>query len=139
MGSGTTCLLIQEKLIVSLTNIEYRIRKAKNEASGIKKLLANKNLQNSKEKSKQLKAQSKILLKRIDDYQNIRILFKSIADGIAFLYINRFDLKAQNFKQSTGFISNKKGSRLERKCFRYAFKAGGIAIMNDLTNVLKYF
>lgn len=139
MGSGTTCLLIQEKLIVSLTNIEYRIRKAKNEASGIKKLLANKNLRNSKEKSKQLKAQSKILLKRIDDYQNIRILFKSIADGIAFLYINRFDLKAQNFKQSTGFISNKKGSRLERKCFRYAFKAGGIAIMNDLTNVLKYF
>lgn len=139
MGRSMTCLLIQEKLIVNLTNIEYRIRKAKSEVSGIKKLLADKDLHNSKERSKQLKAKSKILLKRIDEYQNIRILFKSIADGIAFLYINRFDLKAQNFKQSTGFISNKKGSRLERKCFRHTFKAGGIAIMNDLTNVLKYF
>lgn len=139
MGNKATCLAIQERLIVNLTNIEARIQKTKKEVSAIKQRLGDRNLKNTKEEAKQLKARSKSLLQRVDEYQYLRILFKSIGDGIAFLYINRFDLKTQNFKQSTGFISNKKGNRLERQCFRQAFKAGGIAIMNDLTNVLKYF
>lgn len=139
MGNKSICLALQEKLITSLTKIEYRIKKVKKEVSNIKQLLGNKALNNTKEEAKRLKARSKNLYQKIDQYQQLRILFKSIGDGIAFIYINRFDLKTQNFKQSTGFISNKKGNRLERGCFRHLFNAGGIGVMNDLTNVLKYF
>lgn len=139
MGNKSICLSLQEKLITSLTKIEYRIQKTKTEVSTIKQLLGNKALNNTKEEAKRLKTRSKSLYQKIDQYQQLRILFKSIGDGIAFIYINRFDLKTQNFKQSTGFISNKKGNRLERRCFRHVFNAGGIGIMNDLTNVLKYF
>ena len=50
-----------------------------------------------------------------------------------------YDLEQfKTFKEGAGFLINKIGSRLERKCFRTAFKMGAIAILNDLTNVLKY-
>jgi len=42
------------------------------------------------------------------------------------------------FKQSPGFISGKKGLRFECKILRLLFKQGEIAIMNDLTNCLRY-
>jgi hypothetical protein len=66
-------------------------------------------------------------------------IFRNLGDSIAFTFINSYDIKPQSFKQSSGFISGKKGSRLERKCLRHTFNSGGIAILNDLTNCLRHF
>jgi hypothetical protein len=139
MTQAGTCYELQEKLISQLTILESKIRAHKKRSKEIKKLFGDRSRQKSKEESKTLKLKLKTIEENIEDYHFLRILFKSIGDGIAFLYIDRFSLKPQNFKESPGFISLKKGNRFERKCFRMVFNKGGIAILNDLTNVLKYF
>jgi hypothetical protein len=63
---------------------------------------------------------------------------KSIGDGIAFTFIDKLDIKPQNFKESPGFMSQKKGLKNELKALRYTYDQGGIAILNDLTSVLRY-
>lgn len=65
-------------------------------------------------------------------------MFRAVGDGLAFTYLNKYDIKPMAFKQSPGFISGKKGLRFERKILRLLFKHGEIAIMNDLTNCLRY-
>ena len=42
------------------------------------------------------------------------------------------------FKPSPGFLSGKEGGRLERQFLRFCFKEKNIAILNDLTNCLRY-
>jgi hypothetical protein len=133
------CREIQESLITVISRTERKIRELKRKMETSRKQLHNRHFRHSKEQSNQIKKKLNILNNKIDEFQEFRLFVKSIGDAVAFLYINRYDLKPQNFKQQTGFITNKKGSRLERLTWRYAFKIGGIAILNDLTNVLRYF
>jgi hypothetical protein len=65
-------------------------------------------------------------------------IYKSIGDGIAFTFLDKLDVKPQNFKESPGFISNKYGLRQEMRYLRYALKNGMVAILHDITSVLKY-
>lgn len=65
-------------------------------------------------------------------------IYKSIGDGIAFTFLNKYDVKPQNFKESAGFISDKIGFKNEIKALRYSYSKGLIAILNDITSVLKY-
>lgn len=139
MHKTDVCLALQEKIISLLTGLENNIRRNKSAEKKIKQTLGDKINRKTKEHARALKERLKAIQSRIDEYHYYRILFKSFGDGIAFLYIDKYSLKTQNFKEGTGFIINKKGSRFERKCLRIALKGGNIAIMNDLTNVLKYF
>jgi hypothetical protein len=65
-------------------------------------------------------------------------LLKAIGDGVAFLYLSKWDLKTMVFKEKPGFISGKEGLSLERRVLREAFARGGFAILNDLTTCLRY-
>ena len=61
-----------------------------------------------------------------------------IGDAIAHIYIDRHDIKPMAVKESPGFLTGKSGLRLELYALRLALRRGHIAILNDLTNCLRY-
>jgi hypothetical protein len=128
-------LEIQEALIVSVTRLENRIRKARALRREIKQILATRN---SKEQATQYKEEVERIDNAIVECQRIKSIYRDIGDGLAFLYIDRWDVKPMVFKEPAGSITNKTGARLERKVFREAFKKGHIAILNDITHSLRY-
>ena len=131
-------LVLQEALIKKLIYVEKRIRSCKAEIKSLN--IKRKNAKNrlSKEESKAVKERIKILKYQIKEYHWIISILKSIGDGIAFTFIHKLDIKPQNFKESPGFISGKKGLILEKKILRYSFRNNLVAILNDITSVLRY-
>lgn len=65
-------------------------------------------------------------------------LLRGIGDSIAFSYFKKYNLKPLCAKQSAGFISGKKGLKKELDELRKIFLKGKFAILNDLTNSLRY-
>lgn len=133
------CLSIQETLIKKITYIEKRIRTLKENTKACKReLRSNRSQPSAKEKSIEIKGRIKVNQTHIKQYQSLLSIFRDIGDALAFIYIDKFDIKPMSFKEPSGFISGKKGSRLERKCLRGAFEIGGVALLNDLTHFLRY-
>lgn len=128
-------LVVQEILIKKITLIESKIKRLKNEEIFLKRSLRNRP---SKDEAKQIKLTIKANRLQKEKYEKIIYYFKNIGDSLAFIYLDRWDIKPLSFKESCGFISGKKGSSLERKCLREVFKRGGVAILNDITNSLRY-
>jgi len=133
------CLAIQEQLIRKLCYIENRIRSKKSYLKESKAFFASKPARSiKKDEVKRIRQkihQTQVIIK---EYQLLIKMFRAVGDGLAFTYLNKYDIKPMAFKQSPGFISGKKGLRFERKILRLLFKHGEIAIMNDLTNCLRY-
>jgi len=78
------------------------------------------------------------LQSKLDDYRRVLHILKDIGDSLAFIYIDKYDIKPMRFKESPGFISGKSGLRKELLQLRRVFKLGGIGILNDLTHCLRY-
>lgn len=131
-------LELQEKLIIQISRIENRIRAQRTEIKEIKAHLGNRSYNTSRQKASELKAYLEYLKDKIDLDHKLLFLYHSIGDGIAFTFIDRHDIKPQAEKETAGFISGKKGNRAERKVLRLAFKLGDIALLNDLTNYLRF-
>lgn len=131
-------LILQEKLLNKTIYIENRIRTCKEKINELNRIRKNPAQRLSKEESINVKAQINELDFRKEEYHWLLSILKSIGDGIAFTFIHKLDIKPQNFKESPGFLSGKKGLILEKKILRHSFKSGLIAILNDLTSVLKY-
>lgn len=131
-------LNIQEKLIKKIIYAENKIRSLKNDIKQINftRKIPNKRL--TKGESLQMKAKIDQKKYQLDDYKRLIEIYKSIGDAIAFTFLHKLDIKPQNFKQPSGFISEKSGFKIEKQLLRYTFKKGGIAILNDLTSVLRY-
>ncbi len=133
------CLTIQETLIKRIIYVENRIRELKQTIKASKKRLGTKNqIRLTKEEASIIKEDIKSKHATIKEYQDILHIFRSIGDALAFIYLPKWDIKPMTLKEDAGFISGKEGFRSELKTFRYAFKKGGIAILNDLTNCLRY-
>jgi len=133
------CFSIQERLITKICYIEKCIKKYKREIRNWKKLLkSRKNLSGSNINSKELKNSISGLINKVKSYQNINYILHVVGDSIAYIYIDRWDIKPFQFKESAGFLSGKKGFESELKCFRYCYKVNCIAILNDLTNCLRH-
>lgn len=130
--------LVQEKLIIKFSKVECKIRILNDEIKSLNVFRKNPHEQLSKEHSIIIKNQLKYLEYQLEEYRKLIKIYKSIGDAIAFTLIDKLDIKPQNFKQSSGFITLKTGFKKEKKIFRHTFKMGGIAILNDLTSVLKY-
>ncbi len=139
LESQGTCLEIQETLIQKITYMERKIQKFKaqvREYTGFLKTKHSTPL--TKDEAKLLKSEIEYSQYLIDEYQNLQQIFRSIGDGLAFIYLDTWDIKPMAFKQSAGALSGKKGARLERKVLRKIIKSGKIAILNDLTNCLRH-
>ena len=130
------CLHIQEELLARIAYIENRIRKCRETLKNLKRQIRDKTTRLPKKEAGLLKARINQCNQRIDQYQDLLMTFKSVADGLAFIYVNRWDIKPVAFKEPAGFISGKKGLRSELKFLRHVFSKGGIGILNDLTNCL---
>lgn len=122
--------------MVSIVGIN--IQESKLKIVQLKRNLKTPTFVKSKAESQSIKANINIQSERIENYKLLITYFKSIADGIAFTFMNKFDIKPQNFKEPAGFMIGKKGLTIELKALKYSYKKGLIAILNDLTTVLKY-
>ncbi|PXX30623.1 hypothetical protein [Arenibacter sp. ARW7G5Y1] len=131
-------LFLQESLIKKTVYVETRIRENKLRIKEINKYRKTPNQNISKLESNSLKERLKVLKYQIEEYRWILDIYQSIGDGIAYTFIHKLDIKPLNFKESAGFLSGKKGFILEKKILRIAYKKNQIAILNDLTSVLKY-
>lgn len=130
---------IQRTLIQRIVYVERRIRTLKREVKEYKGLLANRPpFHLSKLEASQVKSAIEYNMYRLDEYQHLLGIFRSVADAIAFTYIDRWEIKPMTFKESPGFLSGKVGLAAERKVLKEFFASGSIAILNDLTNCLRY-
>ena len=132
------CLEIQEILISKITYIERRIRKLRAACKVLKRTLATPQSRLDRSQALITKDHISQLEASVSDYKSLLHIFRCIGDGLAFVYIDRFDIKPMSFKEDPGFISRKKGNKLERKILRSVFLIGGVAILNDLTHSLRY-
>lgn len=133
------CLEIQEILIQKITYFERKIQKLKAKVRDYTRFLKTKHSPPlTKEQAKILKSEIEYCQYLIDEYQNLQQLFRSIGDGLAFIYLDTWDIKPMAFKQSAGALSGKEGARLERRILRSILKSGRIAILNDLTTCLRH-
>jgi hypothetical protein len=78
------------------------------------------------------------LYRKLDGYEKVLFILKDLGDAVAFVYIDKYDIKPRRFKEPSGFISGKSGLRKELLIFQKVFKLGGIGILNDLTHCLRY-
>jgi hypothetical protein len=129
------CLEIQNELFARIVDVERRIGKLRTRIRTTKSQVTKKL---DKSTSKHLLGNVQRWRERIDDYQKVLHALRDIGDGLAFIYVNKWDIKPMAFKAAAGFISGKSGTALERQILEEAFKRGRIAIQNDLTNCLRY-
>jgi hypothetical protein len=138
-GKRENCLEIQEGLIRRITYVEARSRKLKIVIKDLQKRLAlRQNVRLSKAEAQTIKDKISYYQNKVDEYQLLLIIFRQIGDALAFIYFDKWDIKPLAFKQSPGFVSQKKGLKQEKANLRRIFALGRVALMNDLTNCLRY-
>lgn len=139
LKSQDLCLEVQETLIRKISYFEKRIRFLKAQIKSSKQLLRTKiSPPLTKPQAAALKLHIEDGYYLIDQYQRLQFLFRTIGDALAFIYLDTWDIKPMAFKESPGAISGKKGARLERKILRAIVRSGYVAILNDLTNCLRF-
>jgi hypothetical protein len=136
---GSNCLPLQQELIKYITSIERKIRSRKKSSKAIRIELASRRpIPLTGDEAQRLKLKSIKLECEIAEYVALLLILRDVGDGLAFIYLDRFDIKPMAFKSQPGFLSGKAGNRLERKYLRHCFKEKKIAILNDLTNCMRY-
>lgn len=129
---------IQLSLVKKNIYIENKIRLTNKSIKDLNFYRKNPQQILSKIESNKIKNKLARLKVRLEDLRYVLKVYKSVGDAIAFTFINKLDIKPQNFKQSAGFISEKEGLVQELIEFKKAYKTNIVAILNDLTSSLKY-
>lgn len=139
LAHGANCLPLQQEIIKYITSIERKIRLRKKSSKAIRAELASRRpILLTRDEAQRLKSKRNKLECEIAEYVALLSILRDVGDGLAFTYLDRFDIKPMAFKSQPGFLSGKAGSRLERKYLRDCFKKNKIAILNDLTNCMRY-
>ena len=119
--------LIQEVLIFEITLAEQRIR------------------ENRKKQNAKADASDQRYVERSKSLRTSIYYWKLFGDAIAFMYCDRFALKATYYnlhnlaaKQDGGFISGSEGLEAEVACLRAAIARGIPVLLCDLTNTIRY-
>jgi Holliday junction resolvase len=133
------CLGIQEILIQRIIYIEKRIRFLRRRIKSSKKILGTKGVAPAKgEQASEIKDSVANYEYQIEEYKKLLHIFRNIGDALAYIYIPQSDIRPLGLKESSGFISGKKGLKVERTILQFLFQKGIPAILNDLTNCLRY-
>ncbi len=139
LSERNTCLLLQLQLLKKILYVEKKISQHRDVLKQQKSFFkSKKTLLLSKSDAQQFQASISEQNNIIDEYQHVLSTFKTIGDALAYIYLDKWDIKPQAFKQSPGFLSGKSGLKWELKVFKLVFSMGGIALLNDLTNCLRY-
>lgn len=129
-------MTIQENLIILISRAEWRIARKKKSIRAIREIMSASRL--TKEEATASKLRVKQLQDSIDQDKLTIGFCRDIGDSIAFLYIDRWDIKPLFLKEPAGAITGKKGSRLERAIFRRIYKEGYRCLLNDLTGSIRF-
>lgn len=129
-------LRIQENLIKIISRAETSIALRRQQIAAVKKGLARREF--DKAEAKAAKSRVDRHYDSIDQSRSIIGLCRDIGDGIAFLYIDRWDIKPLFLKEAAGNITGKKENRLERAILRRLFREGYTCLLNDLTGSLRF-
>jgi hypothetical protein len=129
-------LAIQEELLQRIGRAERMVRQIRAKNKLIKKTLAQGGT--SRDAARRAKARHVAGEERIEQQRTVISVLRSIGDAVAFIYGDRWDLKQMVMKEESGFITGKRGTRLERKILRKAFEIGATVVMNDLTHTLRH-
>ena len=135
-GKNEIALVVQEDLLRRIGRSERRIRDLRAANKCAKRKLAVRS--SGKDAARKLKAQYAANRERIDYQVQLLGIFRDIGDAIAFIYIDRWDIKPLIRKQTGGFVTGKRGTRLERAMLRQVFKLGATGLLNDLTHSLRF-
>ncbi len=104
----------------------------------LKKQQINTNKSNNSMNSSERKNIKDTLTYEIELLKKWIIDLKRIGDSLAYHYFSQYDLKNLAFKQDAGFLSGKTGLIKELEHLKKIFDNGGFAILNDLTNTIRY-
>lgn len=131
------CYSIQERVISRIRRTEYKIRATKKEIENIRNKIKNDRL------PKIATAKLRELITQREgkkfDYDQLLYVLRDIGDGIAFIYLSKWDIKPLCMsKEHAGFISGKRGLRLELAIFRRCKRDNIVSILNDITNSLRH-
>jgi len=129
-------LAIQEELLQRIGRAERLIRQIRAGNKLIRKTLAQGGT--NRDAARKAKARHVAGEERIEQQRTLIAVLRSIGDSIAFIYGDRWDLKQMVMKEESGFVTGKRGTRLERKILRRAFEIGATVVMNDLTHTLRH-
>jgi len=120
----------------AISRSEWQIARAKRAIKSRRASLSCRGL--TKDEAAAIKGRIDSLRALIDRHVKRIGLCRDIGDAIAFLYIDRWDIKPLAMKEPPGNITGKRGSRLERGILRAIFRDGHRGVLNDLTGSLRY-
>ena len=133
---GHLAFEIQEELLRRIVQAENRIRKVRALAQQLKRDLSSR--ENTRAISNEIRGKYQAAENATEAPKTLIRTLRTIGDSIAFIYGDRHELKQLVRNGEPGFISGKRGTRLERKIFRAASEWGATIVMNDLTNSLRH-
>jgi hypothetical protein len=136
VGRRVLALDIQEELLRRVTRTERRIRSLREESSSIKARLATRGL--NKGEARVLKQNIADNEDHVDQCKRQIALYRDVGDAVGFIYADRWDVKPLSNRENPGFLTGKRGARLERAVLRSVFKFDKAAILNDLTNSFRF-
>ncbi len=138
-GLRLLCLEIQERLIAERTSIERTIRQCRDEVASRKRRLRSKGEPRlDKQAAQHIQGRIQNSLDTVDRCRDVLQILGSIGDALAHIYLPSWDIKHLSLKETSGFISGKEGFQKEHDTLRAIFEHGGVAIMADLTNSVRY-
>jgi hypothetical protein len=130
---------IQNTLIKQITAAEGRIQNSKQIVASLRKQLSTPQpLRPTKARAQETKEAIAFHSEGIEAEERLIDILRDVGDGLAFIYIDKWDIKPMAFKEAPGYLSGKEGLSAELAIFNRAFDQGGIAILNDLTHCLRY-
>jgi hypothetical protein len=133
------CHKFQMRVLSMILAAEKRVRKRKARIHADQLLLAGRSGRLSKADSLEVKRR---IQGHHDAIARARWQLKTartLVDALAFLFLPKWDMKPLAWKESPGFISGKRGLRLELQLLRIiAIRSRHVAILNDLTHCLRY-
>src|SRR5260370_28534755 len=130
---------IQKILLEQTTAAEARIRNAKQLAAALRKQLSTPQpVRPTKAEAQEVEETIASHTDAIETDERLLDILRAVGDGLAFTYVDKWEMKPMAVKQSPGYLSGKEGLSVELAIFNKAFDQGRVAILNDLTHCLRY-
>jgi hypothetical protein len=132
------CFNLQKKLLSQILKVERRARQHKAKEKELRRSLRSRGQVLTRVTADAVRKQIARCASERDDLKHVLYALRTIGDGIAFTYFDRFDLKPMVLKEAAGYLSGKAGIALERAVLQKIFDMGGVGVMNDLTTCLRH-
>jgi hypothetical protein len=133
------CAKIQTALLRRIVHVEGRIRIQRLQSKSLRHALATKTQPHrTRSAASELKRSVARIDARVAEYQQLLRVLRSVGDAIAFVYIDKWDIKPLAFREAPGFLSGKLGLKQEIRLARWAWRRGIPLVVNDLTTCLRY-